>query len=242
MSFFTSCSKDETPPDSEKIPDDTTPTDEDVFYKLIRLENLPGTQENNGENEAPTVFYSLENDKNIESKYGPTNRWDISFGGLFNSFLSGNNGKNTTNSGFGNTAIGGIKIVEKHFDEVIDIPQDNQFNTGNHLIGTDKAGDFGEGTGWFLYDFEGTIVRNGTEQDKHVAYALSEALTLKNGTTLAPRTIVVRTAKGNYAKIKMISCYKDLYAQELWTKDGPKMYFTFEYVIVPAGSTKFEIK
>ena len=62
--FLASCEKGNEPPiddDTEKIPDDTSPTDESVFYKLIRVANLPGTQENNGENAAPSLFYSLEN-------------------------------------------------------------------------------------------------------------------------------------------------------------------------------------
>jgi len=40
----------------------------------------------------------------------------------------------------------------------------------------------------------------------------------------------------------MISCYKDAFTADKWFIDTPHMYFTFEYVIVPKGSKKFEIK
>ncbi|WP_140938315.1 HmuY family protein [Sphingobacterium lumbrici] len=239
-----SCDKGSNPkPDDEVVPpDDTTPTDESMFYKLHRVENYQGTQDNDGVNAAPTIFFSLETKKPVEEKYKQTNRWDLAFGGLLNSFVSGNNGSNSTNSGYGNTAKGGITIVEKAFEEVTDIPADAQFKTGGQLIGTDNYGEFGEGIGWYLYDFVGVIVRDGAYENQHVAYALDRPLTLKNGTVVPPRTVIIRTAKGNYAKIKLISLYKDQFEREQWSRSSAKVYFTFEYVLVPAGSTKFEVK
>lgn len=239
-----SCDKGSDPkPDDEVVPpDDTTPTDESMFYKLHRVENYQGTQDNDGVTAAPTIFFSLETKKPVDEKYKQTNRWDVAFSSLFNSFLSGNNGTNSTNSGYGNAARGGIMIVEKPFDEVVNIPTDSEFKTAGDLIGTDDYGDYGEGMGWYLYDFYGTIMRNGAVQDAHVAYALGNPLTMKNGSIIPARTVIVRTAKGNYAKIKMISCYKDLYTPAQWYKDAPHMFFTFEYVIVPKESAKFEIK
>ncbi|TJZ63206.1 hypothetical protein FAZ15_02630 [Sphingobacterium olei] len=240
---FVACDKGNDPgQDEEEIPDDTTPSDESNFYKLIRVENFQGTQDNNFESAAAAIYYSLENNKPMEAKYQQTNRWDLAFGGLLNSFVSGNNGSNSTNSGYGNTAKGGIAIIEKPFDEVTDIPVDSEFKTGGNLIGTDNYGEFGEGIGWYLYDFAGIIVRDGAYANQHVAYALDRPLTLKNGTVVPPRTVIVRTAKGNYAKIKLISLYKDQFERSEWTRSSPKVYFTFEYILAPAGSTKFEIK
>ena len=241
---ISSCGKKENavPKKEEEPTEEEMPTNEELFYKLNRVENIPATQDNNTSEGAAPVFYSLENKTVLGATHQKTRNWDIAFEGLFNSFLSGNNGTNTTNLGHGNTAAGGILIKTEAFDNVIAIPADSEFKTGGNLIGTDDYGDFGEGTGWYLYDFNGNIVRNGAEEDQHVAYTLYNGLTLKNGTAVPPRTIVVKTAKGNYAKIRMISCYKDLYTPELWKKSSPKMYFTFEYVMVPKGSTKFEIK
>lgn len=241
--FVTSCSKDNDPgQEEEEIPEDTTPADESLFNKLIRIENIPATQENDFTNDAAPVYFSLENKTKVDPKYKQTNRWDLAFTGLFNSFLSGNNGTNSNNMGYGNTAKGGITIVEKSFEDVVDIPADSQFKTAAGAIGTDDYGDYGEGIGWYLYDFYGTLVRNGAAQDAHICYPLHSGLTLKNGTVVPPRTVILRTAKGDYAKIKMISVYKDVFEAKDMYKDAPHVFFTFEYVLAKAGSTKFEIK
>ncbi|MDO7744729.1 MAG: hypothetical protein MUP99_13170, partial [Pedobacter sp.] len=116
------------------------------------------------------------------------------------------------------------------------------FKTGGTVVGTDKNGDFGEGTGWYLYDFGGRTVGDGSYEKEHVAYAIADGLTLANGTKLPARTIVLRTANGNFAKIKMISCYQNAFTPETWFRTTPHMFFTFEYVLAPKGSTKFEIK
>ncbi|BAV06633.1 hypothetical protein FLA_2652 [Filimonas lacunae] len=234
----TSCKKDSV--DTGTDPD--TATSDTVFYKLYRVENFVATTVDDPNNAASTVLFSLENKAQVTSSYAKTNRWDIAFGGLYNSFLSGNNGAASANYGYGASGKGGILVLDKAFDDVINIPADAQFKTTKDIIGTDDAGDYGAGMGWYLYDFGGTRVRSGAYDDQHVAYALGDSLTLVNGSKINPRTVVVKTAKGHYAKIKMISCYKDLYTQADWHRDAPHMYFTFEYIIVPAGSTKFEIK
>lgn len=237
---FTACKKDEVSPEPVK-PEETAGTV--PYYKLQRVENFAATTDNNTTTAAPTVYFSLENRASVIADYVKTTRWDVAFGGLFNSFLSANNGSTATNHGVGTSAKGGILILAKSFDEVTEIPADASFKTTPDVIGTDDAGDYGAGMGWYLYDFNGTKVRDGAYANQHVAYALgANSLSLKNGTTIPARTIVVRTAKGNYAKIKMISCYKDAYTLASWSRDTPHMYFTFEYVLVPAGSSKFEIK
>ncbi|MFD2969029.1 HmuY family protein [Sphingobacterium bambusae] len=233
------CSKDDDPR-QEPLPEEEA-ADPALFNTLVRVNNLQATQSNET-SAASTLYFSLETKKQYTAEHAQTRNWDLAFSGLFNSFLSGNNGQNSNNFGFGGSATGGILIVEKSFDEVIDIPSDNDFKTGSTLVGTDNYGDFGEGMGWYLYDFEGSIVRDGATQNQHVAYALVNPLTLSNGTVVKPRTIILRTAKGNYAKIRILSCYKDLLEPSLWLKDAPKMYFTFEYVLVPAGSSSFTIK
>lgn len=219
----------------------TTPTDS-VFYKLIRVQNFAATAIDDATNAPATLYYSLEGKKEISGTYAKTRQWDIAFGGLYNSFLSGNNGANGANYGSGGSGTGGVLVLEQAFDAVTTVPNDAQFKTGANVTGTDDAGDYGEGTGWYLYDFGGVRVRNSEYENQHVAYALGDTLRLANGDKINPRTVVVKTAKGNYAKIKMISCYKDLFKQSEWHRSAPHMYFTFEYVIVPAGSARFEIK
>lgn len=232
-----SCSKDDDGPiDDGK--------DNENYYKLIRVENLPIAPADEGSepNDFGFYLYSLSENKTIPQGEVSSAKWDIAFGGTSTSFLSGNNGAEEYNYGAGSGAIGGIAIIEEAFDEVGRVPADIVFKKGGDVIGTDDAGFFGQGMGWYLYDFHGDIVREGAEEDGHVSYALSEPLTLGDGTVINPRTVIVKTANGDYAKIKMISCYKDLFSQEEWKKGEPIMYATFEYVLIPGDSNTFEIR
>lgn len=237
----TSCSKDNTSPVEE--PKEEEPGETVPFYTLQRVENLAmETDDENPTSAKTAVLFSLEDKKEVQLTYAKTQRWDVSFTHLYNSFLGANNGQNSTSNGYGGAGQGGILVLEQAFDEVTTIPADNLFKTGSGIVGTDIAGDFGEGIGWYLYDFSGTIVGDGSYDKQHVAYALSNPLTLTNGTVVKARTIVIRTAKGNYAKIRMISCYQGAFTSDKWFRNTPHMFFTFEYVLVPKGSTTFEIK
>lgn len=231
MVLFTACKKDEiiTPEPAKEIPAQTeggTP-----YFKLQRIENLAVETDDANPTVPPTaVLFSLETKTIIPLLYAKTNRWDVCFNGLYNSFLSGNNGQSSTSLGAGSTGTGAIAILQKPFDQVTEVPADGTLSISK-TIGTDDEGDFGEGIGWYLYDFGGTKRGDGSYDKQHVAYAMPEK-----------RTVIIRTAKGDYAKIKMISCYKDAFTADKWFRTTPHMYFTFEYVIVPKGSTKFEIK
>lgn len=203
-----------------------------IYYKLQRVENfyIP-TDDANPLIVPATVFYNLESKKIVSPALQKTTQWDIAFGGLYNSFLSGNNGANTLNHGSGSNAVGGILILKEAFDKVINVPAESEFRTAADLVGTDDSGDLGQGTGWYLYDFYGGIRSDGRYEKQHVAYALPES-----------RTVILRTPKGDFAKIKMISCYKDAFTPDLWFRSTAHMFYTFEYVIVPKGSTRFEIR
>jgi hypothetical protein len=240
--YATACKKEATANNEEPGPDTTTTPTDSVFHKLHRVQNFAATSVDDANNVPATLYYSLESKKEITAAYAKTRQWDLAFGGLYNSFLSGNNGSNGSNFGSGSAGTGGVLVLEQAFDAVTTVPNDAQFKTGANIIGTDDAGDYGQGTGWYLYDFGGVHVRNSEYENQHVAYALGDTLRLANGSKINPRTVVVKTARGNYAKIRMISCYKDLLKQSEWHRSAPHMFFTFEYVIVPAGSTRFEIK
>lgn len=234
------CKKEGTDPATE--PDDADSTLV-PYYKLQRVENLNAATDDDNPTVAKTeILYSLRYKKEQPASYAKTNRWDISFSGLYNSFLGGNNNSNAANTGYQGPGIGGVTIVQKAFDAVTDIPAATAFNTGKGIIGTDDLGAFGQGTGWYLYDFDGTKIGDGSDQKQHVAYAMGDSLPLSTGGKINPRTIIVKLGNGDFAKIKMISCYKNLFTYNVWLKDSPHMYFTFEYVIVPASATKFEIK
>ncbi|MFW0717628.1 hypothetical protein [Pedobacter sp. N23S346] len=241
--FFTACKKDESVTVEEKPVTTTRSIDMVPYYKVQRVENLQvETDDTNPTAPKPEVLFSLDFKKVQPTTFGKTSFWDISFSGLYNSFIGGNNGVNTNNAGLGGPGIGGVTIVAKSFEEVSAIPASTEFKTARGLIGTDDLGAFGEGLGWYLYDFGGIVVGDGSYDKQHVAYAMGNTFAMANGQKTPTRTIIVRTAKGDFAKIKMISCYKDVFTTDKMMRNTPHMFFTFEYVIVPAGSTKFEIK
>ncbi|WP_146746621.1 HmuY family protein [Sinomicrobium soli] len=244
MSLTLSCSSDDgRDPDTE--PDFVT--DESIFNRLITVSNLGGELPEGHEpmDEQDPLYYSLENEATVNTHYKQTDRWDISFSGIYRSFAGGNNGSDVANLGYKGPGVGGILILEKAFDDVIDIPDDSEFRTPTGIIGTDDAGAFGNGIGYYCYDFGGDIFNDGSYEYQHIAYCLADTTTVYEGTekerTLLPRTMIVKTAKGNYAKIKMISLYKDLTDPDEWKRNSPHVYYTFQYVLAKAGSSKFEI-
>ncbi|MEO3407248.1 HmuY family protein [Mucilaginibacter sp. CAU 1740] len=242
---FSSCSKSEgvKPDDTTTVVTPTRDADKVPYYKVQRVENLAAQTDDQNPTEPKTeILFSLDYKKEQPATYAKTTLWDISLSGLYNSFLGPNSNTDSGNSGYQGPGKGGITIVQQAFEDVTAIPAAADFKTTKGLIGTDDRGSFGTGTGWYLYDFGGTEVGDGSATKVHVAYALGNALKLADGSTLAARTIIVKTASGDYAKIKMISCYKDIFTPDQMLTNSPHMYFTFEYMIVPAGSTKFEIK
>ena len=225
--FVAACSK-----DSTEEPEPTKPAETDtMFNRLITVRNfgeaLP--EGSSPDDSQSPIYYSLETNSAVPLAYQKTDRWDLSFQGIFRSFIGGNN-KAKGNLGEGGPGVGGIMIVKQDFDEVTDIPPDSQFKTGNAVVGTDDAGDFGQGVGYYIYDFSGGIFGDGSFEKQHVAYVMQEG-----------RTIIVKTARGNYAKIQMLSLYKDMLDPATWTRYSPAPFFTFRYVLAKAGSTKFEI-
>lgn len=239
--MFTACGKDEAfqpdePGKEEPEPEIPVPANNN-FYKLIRVSNFAADTANVDEDPTgtkATVFYSLEHNKGVDEKYLKTSQWDMAFGGLYNSFISGNYGSDVLNYGTGNNAVGGIAIYAVNFNDMKEIPKDIKFKTEKDAIGPDAGGDFGiggPGGGWYLYDFGGTLVGDGSYDKQHVAYAYADT-----------RTVVVRTANGNTAKVRMISVYKDIYDWDKMFRKSPHTFLTFEYVMIPKGETKFVIK
>lgn len=209
-------------PKPEEVEEPETP--EHVFNQLQTIENLFTPA---GDKVPPTLF-SLEQGTIIENKYAQTRLWDISFSDLYASFVDANNKKD----GYGKDGLGsgGILMINKDFDEVIDIPKDNEFRTGGTPYGPDKSGAVSDVDGWFLYDMYGEIKGDKDPDKKHVCYPLED------------RTLVVRTARGNYAKIRIKSVYKNDLDPANWSVKSEKTYYTFDYVLAKKGSTKFEIK
>ena len=225
VSFFaTACSKKNDPaPKPDTPPPVTVP-----FGTVITVTDLMADTSDadpTSENRNP-LFYSLEQNKEIATLYSKTALWDLSFTSIYNSFLGGNNGFDQNNQGYGGPGKGGIYILKQEFDAVKTIPPDSLFVTKGGAYGTDDSGNFGTGTGWYLYDFGGSLYP-GVANKQHVAYPIAD------------RTLVVRTANGNYAKIKMISIYKDITNPDSMFTFSPHPYYTFQYMLAKKGSTTF---
>ncbi|WP_217652316.1 HmuY family protein [Sinomicrobium oceani] len=241
--WFMACGGSDDGPGPDPDPDpveDTTAVDNGMFYKLHRVENFAGDTEYDGpvDGKRAAIYFSLENKEGVKASYQKSNLWDLSFSGIANSDIDVNNGSVRSSLGYGATGVGAIYITDRSFEEVTDIPDESQFR---YRVSLDENGAFGNGLGWALYDWGGEIVADASYEKQHVAYALGNPLTLNNGKNLV-RTLVVKTAKGYYAKIKMISVYKDISDPENMMRNSTYPYFTFEYVLVPGDSETFEIR
>lgn len=202
------------------------------------------------------LFFSLERFSSIGIGYRSTERWDIAFSGMARATISGNNG---TKSGFGygTSAIGGIVVLDAAFDEVTEIPEDSQFKYPGQT-GLDDQGAFGAPLGHVVYTFAGNFLRPDKMKDidnpdpaaqaevvkyQHMMYCLSQAMvdTFKNVRQLRPRTVIIKTAKGNYAKMETQSMYHGtLNPMEMCRDKSIKMpVYSFRYVLAKAEERRF---
>lgn len=142
--------------------------------------------------------------------------WDIGF-------------RSTTiifNGGASGPGQGAAQIVPSIFDELLEAPA-----TGYVVDGANTAcpaGTFaicsGSGNGWYSYaEFEpGNPAAGGVI------------------TPRAGRTIVLKTAIGTYAKLRITSYYQGSPDPATITVATPARYYSFEYVHQPDGSRNFQ--
>lgn len=220
----TSCSKDD-----DKAPENT------IYNKLITVNNFNGDTTT----DKTVIYFSLEKQKAGSPLNLKSLDWDLSFGGSANSSIAGNfgadNADNTT-YGKGGPGKGGVLVLTQPFDQVTKVPDNAVFSIKSGGVGLDTAGFTGGPgtTGWCVYDFAGTlratkgIGGNDAATQKHTVWARAD------------RTIIVKTAAGNFAKVKIISMYKDAPAEPVTATARP--FFTFQYVIAAPGTMDFTIK
>lgn len=114
------------------------------------------------------------------------------------------------NSGTSGPGSAAAQIVGGIFDELLTAP-----DAGYVQDGTTKAIPTGSG-GWFTASAPPTII-----------------------TPIAGKIIVIKTVDGKYAKMEILSYYKDAPASPNPTTDLAR-YYTFRYVYQPDGSKSFE--
>ncbi len=137
--------------------------------------------------------------------------WDLAFQGT-NILING---------GTSGPGQGGAVVLEVPFDEVTEAPADDQFRVDGEDAcpnGVQRAICPGSGNGWYNYDPATHIV-----------------------TPIPGRTIVVRTADGRYAKMRILSYYKGAPDPGAIDREAnPARYYTFEYVFQPDGSRRLQ--
>lgn len=111
------------------------------------------------------------------------------------------------NGGTLRSGKGGATIYTGTFDELTTMPASATFATDQSS--TQLAIPTGSGNGW--YNYANTIV-----------------------SPIPGRVLLLRTGDGNYAKVEILSYYKDAPAQP--TATSASRYYTFRYVYQPDGS------
>ncbi|BBM69284.1 HmuY family protein [Rhodothermus marinus] len=203
--------------------DSSEPLDETTPVEAVRVEDLPADpttpdpQTGRPVGTGRYTFFSLRTGE-IVLRYDEPDRsdsastaWDLAFQGT-NILING---------GTSGPGQGGAVVLEVPFDEVTEAPTDDQFRVDGVdecPNGVKRAICPGSGNGWYNYDPTTHIV-----------------------TPIPGRTIVVRTADGRYAKVRILSYYKG--APDPGAIDpeaNPSRYYTFEYVFQPDGSRRLQ--
>lgn len=143
--------------------------------------------------------------------------WDIGFKGTTIIFNGGS-------SGPGNAAA---QIMTETFASVLEAPEGGYMPDGENsncptvetpvgpVPGRPLAVCTGSDNGWYNYNGQTNLIL-----------------------PIPGRTIVLRTAEGNYAKMRILSYYKD--NPETPGADTPSRYYTFEYIVQTDGSRNLE--
>lgn len=137
--------------------------------------------------------------------------WDIAFRGT-TIIVNGGESQGTTDEP-GRTGNAGAYIALSTFDEVTDVEEElfDQDSVSELAIST------GSDNGWYNYNFMTNVV-----------------------SPLAGRILVFRTRDGKYAKVEILSYYKDAPANPDGFVDESR-YYTFNYVYQPnEGVASFE--
>jgi len=199
------------------------------------------------------VYYSLEDGRAIPAEYANTDKWDIAFTGIYNSSIWANDGSvifenGNKGPGYGSPARGGLYLVTdksvdaKYYDEIKHQPKQvpidkSLLDEAYNKVTTVPVADsqllsrgyltldyfLGSSSGYAFYDFYGAMFP-GQANRAHIVYNL-------------PRTIIIKTAKGNYAKVMIYSFYKGSPLSP--TLDSVAPYLTFKYTILKDGTKNF---
>lgn len=179
---------------------------------IIYVSDLPGDTAATPGSPAKTVYFSFASNSTVDSSQKKSAGWDVSFGNLYNSYVTINNGTNPMSPGYGGSAQGILYIVNEPFDSVKTVPAEVNVNGSAGMDGYPSA----SWPGWYQYNSTTHLL-----------------------TPIQARTLVIKMANGKYAKLQMISLYKGNPVSP--TLSTPVPYITFKYWVQQDGSTNLQI-
>lgn len=236
------------------------PPSDSVFSREITLLNLG---DNLPAGHAPLdasdpLFFSLEKFNSVHQAYKTTDRWDMAFFGNSRSEIQGSNGR-MPGFGYGSSSVGGVILTDSAYSKINTIPDDSQFKTPGRS-GLDAIGEFGEPMGHVAYTFFGNMFRPDkvvgyldntyplevqleAAKYAHMIYALSEDFVkaypvTTRGDSTKCRTLLIKTAAGNYAKVEMLSYYKNTLDPKEMNR-GKGYAISMRYMVVKADEKRF---
>lgn len=189
-----------------------------VTISSITFNSLPadpptgGYNPNNGQPIGVTrkfTFFSFKTGGVVANTDSATNKWDLGFNGT--TIL--------VNGGPQRSGKGGAIVATGIFTEMTSAPESGyDVDSLVSVNGTSKrtyAIPTGSGKGWYNYNPSNNTI-----------------------SPIAGRFLVVKTGDERYAKVEIISYYKD--APSTITSSTPDRYYTFRYVYQADGSKSFK--
>ncbi len=196
----------------------------DTNSKNIHVINLPGDIQKTIKAGHIPVYFSLEETKIINSfttdgrllelseALKKSDKWDICFGGIYNSEITINSKLMPKSSGYNGVGLGMLYVTDTPYFKVIEAPSNAVFEAFAEDQTTVGWNDYPKGhLGWYFYSLNSHIMRS-----------------------IKGRTIIIKTAKGKYAKIEMNTLYFN--NPEKPTIHTPAPYFNFRFYLQNNGS------
>lgn len=118
------------------------------------------------------------------------------------------------NAGTSGPGIGGAQVYTGLFDDVAEAPESG-YKIDNNQSSPPYAIPTGSGNGWYNYNSTTHVI-----------------------SPIPGRVLIIRTGDGKYAKVEILSYYKD--APSNPTSSNTSRYYTFRYVYQADGSRKLK--
>ncbi len=155
------------------------------------------------------TYYSLENNKLVQSADATSTKWDVAFSDT----------KIFINGGTSGPGLGGAFVLKGLFDELKTIPKDSTFAIDNSTTSS-YAIPWGSGKGWYIYDGLTTIV----------SPIVGRVLVIRTATGKYAKIEILSFYKGGKTLTANASDVDKLIKQR---------YYTFRFVYQPNGSKDF---